>query len=136
MFIDIPAGRPSTASTNTTSQSGSPMQPQSRSRRNSITDDRSQLTVENFGGSREHLDFIGRNIEKEVGQALNRTEPNLAVRSTVQDARGSLRLSYDTDNGGESQNVFTSTDRDHTPKITQTVPPPTQAPPMLHQVSD
>ncbi|XP_026472192.1 patronin-like [Ctenocephalides felis] len=131
-YRDIPAGRPSTASTNPTSQSGSPMQPQSRSRRNSITDDRSQLTVENFGGSREHLDFIGRNIEKEVGQSLNRTEPNLAVRSTVQDARGSLRL-YDNDTIGDGQSAFTVSDRDHTPKITQMVPPPTQTPPMLHQ---
>lgn len=36
-----------------------------RSRRNSISDD-SQLTIENFGGSQDNLNFIGRNPDKEV----------------------------------------------------------------------
>lgn len=36
-----------------------------RSRRNSVTDD-SQLTIENFGGSQDNLNFIGRNPDKEV----------------------------------------------------------------------
>lgn len=38
-----------------------------RSRRNSITAaDDSQLTVENFGGSQDRLNFAGRNPEKEL----------------------------------------------------------------------
>ena len=36
-----------------------------RSRRNSTSDD-SQLTIENFGGSQDNLNFIGRNPDKEV----------------------------------------------------------------------
>lgn len=36
-----------------------------RSRRNSMTDD-SQLTIENFGGSQDNINFIGRNPDKEV----------------------------------------------------------------------
>lgn len=40
-----------------------------RSRRNSVTDD-SQLTIENFGGSQDNLNFIGRNPDKEVGHSL------------------------------------------------------------------
>lgn len=36
-----------------------------RSRRNSTTDD-SQLTIENFGGSQDNINFIGRNPDKEV----------------------------------------------------------------------
>lgn len=36
-----------------------------RSRKNSVGDD-SQLTIENFGGSQDNLNFIGRNPDKEV----------------------------------------------------------------------
>lgn len=36
-----------------------------RSRRNSISED-SQLTIENFGGSQDNLNFIGRNPDKDV----------------------------------------------------------------------
>ena len=35
-----------------------------RSRRNSVTDD-SHLTIENFGGSQDHLHLLGRNPDKE-----------------------------------------------------------------------
>lgn len=43
-----------------------------RSRRNSVTDD-SQLTIENFGGSQDNINFIGRNPDKEVS-FFSRTE--------------------------------------------------------------
>lgn len=36
-----------------------------RSRRNSVSDD-SQLTIENFGGSQDNINFIGRNPDKQV----------------------------------------------------------------------
>lgn len=39
-----------------------------RSRRNSFSDD-SQLTIENFGGSQDHLNFIGRNPDKDLGKS-------------------------------------------------------------------
>lgn len=42
-----------------------------RSRRNSISDD-SQLTIENFGGSQDNLNFIGRNFDKEVSNSYFR----------------------------------------------------------------
>lgn len=35
-----------------------------RSRRNSFTED-SQLTIENFGGSQDHLNMVGRTLERE-----------------------------------------------------------------------
>ncbi|XP_064213219.1 patronin isoform X5 [Tribolium castaneum] len=80
-----------------------------RSRRNSTSDD-SQLTIENFGGSQDNLNFIGRNPDKEVGVHVGRkisapsfpipTE-NPAVRSSLQDARGSIQLGYD--NGCEKR---------------------------------
>lgn len=38
-----------------------------RSRRNSMSDE-SQLTIENFGGSQDNLNFIGRNPDKEVNE--------------------------------------------------------------------
>ncbi|XP_023310472.1 patronin isoform X3 [Anoplophora glabripennis] len=80
-----------------------------RSRRNSMSDD-SQLTIENFGGSQDNLNFIGRNPDKEVAVHIGRkiSAPsfptpieNAPVRSTLQDARGSFQLGYD--NGCEKQ---------------------------------
>ncbi|XP_071052762.1 patronin isoform X4 [Onthophagus taurus] len=76
-----------------------------RSRRNSTSDD-SQLTIENFGGSQDNLNFIGRNPDKEVGAHVGRkiSTPSIekmerienpAVRSSLQDARGSFQLGYD-----------------------------------------
>lgn len=43
-----------------------------RSRRNSINAEESQLTVENFGGSQDNLQFIGRNPDKEVAVHVGR----------------------------------------------------------------
>lgn len=40
-----------------------------RSRRNSVSED-SQLTIENFGGSQDNLNFIGKNPDKEVSKTL------------------------------------------------------------------
>ncbi|XP_044267982.1 patronin isoform X5 [Tribolium madens] len=78
-----------------------------RSRRNSTSDD-SQLTIENFGGSQDNLNFIGRNPDKEMGVHTGRkiSAPsfpieNPAVRSSLQDARGSIQLGYD--NGCEKR---------------------------------
>ncbi|CAH1117780.1 unnamed protein product [Phaedon cochleariae] len=86
-----------------------------RSRRNSVSDD-SQLTIENFGGSQDNLNFIGRNPDKEVAVHVGRkisapsfpvAQENLPIRSTYQDARGSFQLGYDNgceekqDNGTE-----------------------------------
>ncbi|KAG5885276.1 hypothetical protein JTB14_005815 [Gonioctena quinquepunctata] len=85
-----------------------------RSRRNSTSDD-SQLTIENFGGSQDNLNFIGRNPDKEVAVHVGRkiSAPSFPIpienapkRSTYQDARGSFQLGYDDcqekqDNGTE-----------------------------------
>ncbi|CAB3360063.1 Hypothetical predicted protein [Cloeon dipterum] len=43
-----------------------------RSRRNSINAEESQLTVENFGGSQDNLQFIGRNPDKDVAVHVGR----------------------------------------------------------------
>ncbi|KAF4530992.1 hypothetical protein B566_EDAN013266 [Ephemera danica] len=43
-----------------------------RSRRNSLSAEESQLTVENFGGSQENLHFIGRNPDKEPAVHVGR----------------------------------------------------------------
>lgn len=57
---EIAAGRPSNwEDTRKSSFAGR------RSRRNSVSDD-SQLTIENFGGSQDNLNFIGRNPDKDV----------------------------------------------------------------------
>lgn len=72
-----------------------------RSRRNSLTDD-SQLTIENFGGSQDHLNLIGR-LDKEHRErerkvsTTSMAEPAVAVRSSLQDARSSLQFGYDTE---------------------------------------
>ena len=57
---EIAAGRPSNWEENRKSTFAG-----RRSRRNSTSDD-SQLTIENFGGSQDNLNFIGRNPDKEV----------------------------------------------------------------------
>ncbi|CAH0557676.1 unnamed protein product [Brassicogethes aeneus] len=103
---EIAAGRPSNwEDTRKSSFAGR------RSRRNSMTDD-SQLTIENFGGSQDNLNFIGRNPDKEVAVHVGRkiSAPsfpvaieNPAVRSSLQDARGSIQLGYGTENGCEKQ---------------------------------
>lgn len=56
----VPAGRPSNWEENRKSTYAG-----RRSRRNSVSDD-SQLTIENFGGSQDNINFIGRNPDKEV----------------------------------------------------------------------
>lgn len=70
-----------------------------RSRRNSLTDD-SQLTIENFGGSQDHLNLIGRLDKEQRERKVSVTamaEPAVAVRSSLQDARSSLQIGYDMD---------------------------------------
>ncbi|XP_057665161.1 patronin isoform X33 [Diorhabda carinulata] len=107
---EIAAGRPSNWEENRKSTYAG-----RRSRRNSTSED-SQLTIENFGGSQDNLNFIGRNPDKEVAVHVGRkisapTFPtaieNAPVRSTYQDARGSFQLGYENccdekqDNGTE-----------------------------------
>ncbi|XP_066144047.1 patronin-like isoform X5 [Euwallacea fornicatus] len=101
---EVPAGKPSNWEEHKkTSFAGR------RSRRNSTTDE-SQLTIENFGGSQDNLNFIGRNPDKEltihVGRKVSAPSfptpiDNAPVRSTLQDARGSFQLGYD--NGCEEK---------------------------------
>ncbi|XP_074040441.1 calmodulin-regulated spectrin-associated protein patronin isoform X3 [Leptinotarsa decemlineata] len=107
---EIAAGRPSNWE-----DTRKPTYAGRRSRRNSTSDD-SQLTIENFGGSQDNLNFIGRNPDKEVAVHIGRkiSAPsfptpieNAPTRSTYQDARGSFQLGYDNgyeekqDNGTE-----------------------------------
>lgn len=77
-----------------------------RSRRNSFSED-SQLTIENFGGSQDQLNMIGRTNERErkfSNSTLNNyTEPAVAVRSSIADARGTLQIGYDNDSESEKQ---------------------------------
>ncbi|CAG9771821.1 unnamed protein product [Ceutorhynchus assimilis] len=102
---EVAAGRPSNWEDNRKSSFAG-----RRSRRNSTTLDDSQLTIENFGGSQDNLNFIGRNPDKEmtvhVGRKISAPSfpvpiENAPVRSTLQDARGSFQLGYD--NGCEEK---------------------------------
>lgn len=65
-----------------------------RSRRNSVSDD-SQLTIENFGGSQDQLNMIGRTFEREKTFTNVVHEPAVPVRSSMADARGSILFDYD-----------------------------------------
>ncbi|CAH2005388.1 unnamed protein product [Acanthoscelides obtectus] len=101
---EIAAGRPSNWEENRKSTYAG-----RRSRRNSMSED-SQLTIENFGGSQDNLNFIGRNPDKEVAVHIGRktsvptypVEKNSPLRSTLQDARGSFTLGYDDDYTADS----------------------------------
>ncbi|XP_016928616.2 patronin isoform X50 [Drosophila suzukii] len=100
----VAAGRPSNWE-----QSRRPSFAGRRSRRNSSSED-SQLTIENFGGSQDQLNTLGR-YERDRERKLSNTsvgsaypvEPAVAVRSSIADARGTLQLGYDTDSGSEKQ---------------------------------
>ncbi|XP_017837856.1 patronin isoform X8 [Drosophila busckii] len=99
----IAAGRPSNWE-----QSRRPSFAGRRSRRNSSSED-SQLTIENFGGSQDQLNTLGRferERDRERERKLSNTsvvEPAVAIRSSIADARGTLQLGYDTDSGSEKQ---------------------------------
>lgn len=73
-----------------------------RSRRNSVSDD-SQLTIENFGGSQDQLNMIGRSFEREKSMANVVIEPAVPVRSSMADARGSILFDYDDTINSEKQ---------------------------------
>lgn len=109
------AGKPSHWDDKKTSYAGR------RSRRNSVSDD-SQLTIENFGGSQEHLNLIERNPDKDfavhvgrrlVGEATHAPapsgpppappEPNLPVRSSLKDSRSNIHIGYDSDGDGNEK---------------------------------
>uniref|UniRef100_A0A182MNE4 CKK domain-containing protein n=1 Tax=Anopheles culicifacies TaxID=139723 RepID=A0A182MNE4_9DIPT len=95
----IPAGRPSNwEESRKTSFSGR------RSRRNSFSDD-SQLTIENFGGSQDQLNTVGRfERERKISNtSLTSIEQVVPIRSSLADARGSIQFGYDTDSGNEKQ---------------------------------
>ncbi|XP_051861553.1 patronin isoform X31 [Drosophila albomicans] len=98
----VAAGRPSNWE-----QSRRPSFAGRRSRRNSSSED-SQLTIENFGGSQDQINTLGRyerERDRERERKLSNTsvEPAVAVRSSIADARGTLQLGYDTDSGSEKQ---------------------------------
>ncbi|XP_055529667.1 patronin isoform X5 [Wyeomyia smithii] len=95
----IPAGRPSNwDETRKPSFSGR------RSRRNSLSEE-SQLTIENFGGSQDQLNTIGRfERERKISNtSLTSVEPATPVRSSLADARGSIQFGYDTDSSGNEK---------------------------------
>ncbi|XP_061511279.1 patronin isoform X26 [Anopheles gambiae] len=75
-----------------------------RSRRNSFSDD-SQLTIENFGGSQDQLNTVGRfERERKISNtSLTSIEQVAPTRSSLADARGSIQFGYDTDSGNEKQ---------------------------------
>lgn len=77
-----------------------------RSRRNSISDD-SQLTIENFGGSQDQLNMIGRCFEREKIITNVAIEPAVPVRSSMADARGSISFDYDDTSTSEKQDYET-----------------------------
>lgn len=77
-----------------------------RSRRSSFSED-SQLTIENFGGSQDQLNTIGR-FERErkisnTSLTSASVEPVTPVRSSLADARGSIQFGYDTDSSGNEK---------------------------------
>lgn len=73
-----------------------------RSRRNSVSED-SQLTIENFGGSQDQLNMIGRAFEREKSVTNIMVEPAVPVRSSMADARGSILFDYDDTLNTEKQ---------------------------------
>ncbi|XP_055623002.1 patronin isoform X6 [Toxorhynchites rutilus septentrionalis] len=95
----IPAGRPSNWE-----ESRKPSFSGRRSRRNSFSED-SQLTIENFGGSQDQLNTVGRfDRERKVSNtSLTAVEPVAPARSSIADARGSIQLGYDTDSSGNEK---------------------------------
>ena len=71
------AGRPSEAS-NTVSRRAS----KTFSRRNSVDDNASQLSLENLGGSQDNLSLLGRNPDKEMRTHVGRREaPHEAINN-------------------------------------------------------
>lgn len=110
-----------------------------RSRRNSFSED-SQLTIENFGGSQDQLNMIGRSSERErkfsnstvnnvIGKLKTTTiifnkllydqnlfsEQPVVVRSSLADARGTLQIGYDTEFESEKQDRETEKHRPQRP---------------------
>ncbi|XP_071548392.1 LOW QUALITY PROTEIN: uncharacterized protein Patronin [Panulirus ornatus] len=64
----------------------------SRSRRNSFSAEDSQLTIENFGGSQDNLNYISRNPDKEPFVHTGRRENSHLEGSQSRDSReGSIR---------------------------------------------
>ena len=65
-----------------------------RSRRNSFSEE-SQLTVENFGGSSENLQMIGRNPDKEMVVSGRRTVERPAIHRRKSELESSIDLGSD-----------------------------------------
>ncbi|XP_055596337.1 patronin-like isoform X5 [Uranotaenia lowii] len=95
----IPAGRPSNWE-----EHRKPSFSGRRSRRNSLSEE-SQLTIENFGGSQDQLNTIGRfDRERKISNgSLTSVEPATPARSSLADARGSIQFGYDTDSSGNEK---------------------------------
>ncbi|GAB0090124.1 Patronin [Sergentomyia squamirostris] len=97
----IPAGRPSNWDEHRKQSFAG-----RRSRKNSLSDE-SQLTIENFGGSQEHLNYFFRS-ERELSKTSPGSsigEPAVPVRCSIQDARGTFQLGYDTNEGSSAAAV-------------------------------
>ncbi|XP_055693311.1 patronin isoform X2 [Lutzomyia longipalpis] len=94
-----------------------------RSRRNSLSDD-SQLTIENFGGSQEHLNnFFRADREQQQHRASPGSsigEPAVPVRCSLQDARGTFQLGYDADDVAPAPVVREEIRRSNSVKATPT----------------
>uniref|UniRef100_A0A8W7PIR0 CKK domain-containing protein n=1 Tax=Anopheles coluzzii TaxID=1518534 RepID=A0A8W7PIR0_ANOCL len=63
------------------------------------------LTIENFGGSQDQLNTVGRfERERKISNtSLTSIEQVAPTRSSLADARGSIQFGYDTDSGNEKQ---------------------------------
>lgn len=83
-----------------------------RSRRNSLSAEESQLTVENFGGSQENLHFIGRNPDKEpavhVGRRLEMREKEDQEKPTPNHEMIHKLTNLDTNNSSALQDAITN----------------------------
>ncbi|XP_059609006.1 patronin isoform X2 [Phlebotomus argentipes] len=92
-FHDTPAGRPSNWDEHRKQSFAG-----RRSRKNSLSDE-SQLTIENFGGSQEHLNHFFRpeREQQRASPGASIGEPAVPVRCSIQDARGTFQIGYDVE---------------------------------------
>lgn len=65
------------------------------------------MTIENFGGSQDQLNFIGtldrRSQDRERKVSTASIEPTLPARSSIADARGTLVIGYESDGEKEDK---------------------------------
>jgi calmodulin-regulated spectrin-associated protein len=81
-----------------------------RSRRNSINAEESQLTVENFGGSQDNLQFIGRNPDKDVAVHVGRRlDMNIEKSAPIKDQHKMTSLEMNSSFSVQHASISTST---------------------------